>query len=86
MSQTIELPDKVFTKLKQTAEKDGVAPEVWIEIVVEEESKVLHLPKITDEERKELREFHKRTEEKLGEIWKEKFRKQVLHLNEQNTD
>ena len=46
MSQTLELKDEVFTKLKQTADKNGVTPELWIEISIEEESKVLRLPKI----------------------------------------
>ncbi|MDQ3491112.1 MAG: hypothetical protein M3449_08630, partial [Acidobacteriota bacterium] len=34
MGQVIELEDEVFTKLKQNAEKDGVTPELWIEIKV----------------------------------------------------
>ena len=89
MSQTLELKDEVFTKLKQTADKNGVTPELWIEISIEEESKVLRLPKISVEERNKLDEFHKKTKTELGKMWKEKYRRQlkeIKNLDEQNTD
>jgi hypothetical protein len=35
MSQVIELKDEVYTKLKANADKRGVTPEVWIEIIVD---------------------------------------------------
>jgi predicted DNA-binding ribbon-helix-helix protein len=38
MSLAIELDDAVFTKLRETAEKDGLTPETWIEIKVRENS------------------------------------------------
>lgn len=82
MSQTIELKDEVFTKLKKTAEKDGLTPETWIEVIVEEKAKVLSLPKISEEEKMELRKFHEHTEKKLGEMWTQKLRGQITKSNE----
>jgi hypothetical protein len=81
MSQVIELPDEVFTKLKENADKDGVTPEVWIEVKVEENSSLRDdKPKfgISDQERKELDEFHKRMEKTFDEIMKDKARKEGL--------
>lgn len=78
MSQTIELKDEVFTKLKKTADRNGVTPEVWIELKIKESSNdEEQKPTVnnTDEERKELDEFHQRTEEKFDEIMSEKKKK-----------
>lgn len=38
MSQVIELRDELFTKLAREAEKDGLTPEVWIEVKIMEGS------------------------------------------------
>ena len=81
MSQVIELKDEVFTQLKRNAEKEGVTPEVWIEIVVEEKAIVFNLPKISDEERAEMHRYSKNLDEKFGKILIEKMRKQGLTIS-----
>lgn len=86
MSQTIELKDEVFTKLKQTAERDGVTPEAWIEIKLEEtdssNGKDSPRLKVGDEERKKMHEYAKSLDKKFGEILKEKMRKQGLKISD----
>jgi hypothetical protein len=89
MSRTIELKDEVFARLQQIAERDGVTPEIWIETLINEKSNGRSQKptlEITDEERKELHEFHHRMEKKLGEMWREKYRRQLAKFNERNPD
>ncbi len=82
MSQVIELKDEVYTKLKANADKRGVTPEVWIEIIVDEGTKNLGLPMISDKERQELNEFHNRVDKTIKDGWKRKLQKELSSVNE----
>ncbi len=81
MSHVIELKDAVFNKLVRNAEKDGVTPEVWIENVVEEKTSILNLPKLSDEDRAEMHRYSKSLDKKLGELLREKMKKQGIGLS-----
>ncbi|MCU0238120.1 MAG: hypothetical protein MUC29_01650 [Pyrinomonadaceae bacterium] len=82
MSQVIELKDEVYTKLKANADKRGVTPEVWIEIIVEERKNDLGLLNISDKERNQLNEFHNRVEKTIKDGWKRKLKKELSSVNE----
>lgn len=57
MSHVIELKDEVFTKLKENAEKDGVTPELWIEIKVKADTGSTGQDKSDAEKRKAWENF-----------------------------
>jgi hypothetical protein len=82
MSQVIELKDEVYTKLKENADKRGVTPEIWIEIIVDEGTKNLGLQIISVKERQELTDFHHRVDKKIKDGWKHKIQKELSSLNE----
>lgn len=86
MSQVIEIKDEVFTKLQKNAANDGVSPEAWIEIVVEEKSNGENLSLISDEDRKQMQKFQKRMDKTLSEMWQKKYRKEITEFNERNID
>jgi hypothetical protein len=82
MSQVIELKDEVYTKLKANADKRGVSPEVWIEIIVDEGTENLGLPFISEKERQELTDFHNRADKTIKDGWKRKLQKELSIVNE----
>jgi hypothetical protein len=76
MSQVIELKDEVYTKLKANADKRGVSPEVWIEIIVEDDKETAKLTNwkdfigasskiLTDNKAKSRTDFGKAVAKKL---------------------
>jgi|GEM_PF-5012796 len=87
MSHTIELSEKAFETLRRNAEKAGVTPEVWIETLLADKALGKSDDRqISDLERKQLNDFDKRMKQKLGEMWQEKFRREIARFNERHTD
>lgn len=75
MGNVIVLDDNVFTKLEKNAEMEGVTPEVWVSMMIDQEFNFASRPRASSKDRANINAYQKILDARLRDAMKLKYRK-----------